>query len=55
MNDGITARNEDGSTTVYEVRPVATFPALGDLEAWEAHRRDIEFINQMLLESIKSR
>jgi hypothetical protein len=55
LNDGISVRNRNGSTTIYEVRPVMTVPALGDFRAWEARRHDIQFLNRVLMGSAKGK
>lgn len=52
LNEGLSVRNKDGSTTFYKVTPVATSPALGDLKALEARRRNIQFLNRVLMGSL---
>ena len=55
LNEGLSVRNRNGSTTIYEVRPVMTVPALGDFRAWEARRRDIQFLNRVLMGSARGK
>ena len=56
LDDGLAfVRYPSGEITAFKITPIVTFPALGDLKAWEARRSDINFINQVLLENIKDR
>ena len=55
LNEGISVRHRNGSTTFYKVTPVTTIPALGDFKAWETRRRAIEFVNRVLMEGTRRR
>ena len=53
LDDGAAfVRYPSGEIAAFKITPIVTFPAMGDLKAWEARRRDIEFLNQALLEGI---
>ena len=56
LDDGAAfVRYPSGEIAAFKITPIVAIPALGDFKAWEARRRDIEFLNQALLESIKDR
>ena len=56
LDDGAAfVRYPSGEIAAFKITPIVTFPAMGDFEAWEARRRHIELMNQVLMGSITSR
>lgn len=55
-NDGVASvRYPSGAIAVFKITPIVSVPALGDFKEWEARRRDIQFINQVLMGSMKGK
>lgn len=55
-NDGVASvRYPSGAIAAFKITPIVSVPALGAFKAWEARRRDIDFINQVLMGSLRGK